>query len=409
DRVIMMEPVKAVTIGREQVYEKFGVPPELVVDAQALIGDTADNVPGAPGIGVKTAAQLLAEYGSLDALLDRAHEIKQPKRREALTDFRDQILLSRELVKLRDDVPPPFDIDSFALKDPNADDLIPFLNRMEFATLARRMGGAITALEEARLDAAKTPAAPISRPLYGNIGEKPVTSVIEPFTHESYVCVQDIDILKTYVARAQKLGYVAVDTETDDLSATHSGLVGVSLSLGANDACYIPLGHESDDGLAFGDALLQIPMDEAMAVLKPLLEDPSVLKIGQNIKYDLSVLKRHGINVAPYDDTMLISYVLEGGLHGHGMDTLSELHLGHTPITFKQVAGTGKAAKSFKYVGLVEATKYAAEDADVTLRLWRLLKPRLQENGLLTVYETLERKMPTVLSDMELTGIRIDP
>lgn len=409
DRVTMLEPVKAVSIGREQVYEKFGVPPELVVDAQALIGDTADNVPGAPGIGVKTAAQLLAEYGSLDVLLERAHEIKQPKRREALTDFRDQILLSRELVKLRDDVPPPFDIDSFALKDPNADDLIPFLTRMEFATLARRMGGAITALEEARLDAAKTPSAPISRPLYGNIGEKPVTSVIEPVNHESYVCVQDIDILKTYVARALKLGYVAVDTETDDLSATHSGLVGVSLSLGANDACYIPLAHESDDGLAFGDALQQIPMAEAIAVLKPLLEDPSVLKIGQNIKYDLSVLKRHGIDVTPYDDTMLISYVLEGGLHGHGMDTLSELHLGHTPITFKQVAGTGKAAKSFKYVGLSEATKYAAEDADVTLRLWRLLKPRLQENDLLTVYETLERKMPTVLSDMELTGIRIDP
>ncbi len=409
--VRMMDPVKNTHVHREQVIEKFGVPPELVVDAQALIGDSADNVPGAPGIGVKTAAQLLLEYGNLDAVLARAGEIKQEKRRQTLIDFKDQILMSRELVSLRYDAPPPATIDSFALKEPVAEDLTKFLVDMEFATLARRVGGTLSLMAKT-----KTPTAPVMRPLYGAKTVASADVATLPFTRDAYACVQTMDELNAWIARAYAAQVIAVDTETDALSASHSGLVGISLSTGPNEACYIPLGHTASDGFDFGPGfggdgggLTQIPMREAIAALKPLLEDPNILKVGQNIKYDLSVLYRHGIDVTPYDDTMLISYALEGGLHGHGMDELSELHLGHTPITFKQVAGTGKAAKSFNYVDLKAATEYAAEDADVTLRLWHILKPRLQREGMVTMYETLERGMPAVLSEMELAGIRIDP
>ncbi|MDC7685002.1 DNA polymerase I [Asticcacaulis sp. BYS171W] len=417
DHVSMLDPVKGTPVKRDQVIEKFGVPPELVVDAQALIGDSTDNVPGAPGIGVKTAAQLILEYGSLDALLERAQEIKQPKRREALTEFRDQILLSRELVRLRADVPPPCPIDEFALKDPDATELGAFLAEMEFTSLARRVGGSLSVLETAQSKAGDLPKAPVSKPLFGTTGQAPTPkaatpeALLTPVNYDAYQCVQDIGTLSAYVAQCKAAGVFAVDTETDALSATSSGLVGVSLSCGVGSAIYIPLGHESDQGgLALsGDTLKQIPLDEALAVLKPLLEDPAVLKVGQNIKYDLSVFARYGIRVAPYDDTMLISYVLEAGMHGHGMDELSELHLGHTPIPFKQVAGTGKSAKSFKFVDLGPATHYAAEDADITLRLWHVLKPQLVQQRLLTVYETLERDMPTVLSDMELAGVRVDP
>ncbi|MFT4090151.1 MAG: DNA polymerase I [Asticcacaulis sp.] len=416
DQVSMLEPVKSLPMRREQVIEKFGVPPELVVDAQALIGDAVDNVPGAPGIGVKTAAQLLIEYGDLDTLLERAGEIKQPKRRETLIDFRDQILMSRQLVRLDDQVPPPYPIEDFVLRDPDTNELSAFLAEMEFASLARRVGGTLSAMEGA-VTHNRSMAAPVNRPLFGTNGAasapKAVTSeaLLAPVNYDGYLCLQDIDALTAFVAQCQAAGVVAVDTETDSLSSTQSGLVGVSLSYDVNKAAYIPLGHRADDGgLALsGDELKQIPFEVALAALKPLLEDEGVLKVGQNLKYDLSVLSRYGIRVAPYDDTMLISYVLEAGLHGHGMDELSELHLGHTPIPFKQVAGSGKAQKSFKDVALKEATAYAAEDADITLRLWHVLKPRLQKAGKLTVYETLERAMPQVLSDMELEGVRVDP
>jgi DNA polymerase I len=407
DKVQMMDPVKSTNVGREQVIEKFGVPPELVVDAQALIGDTADNVPGAPGIGVKTAAQLLLEYGDLDTLLARADEIKQPKRREALTDFRDQILLSRTLVSLRDDVPPPAPIEDFVLKEPNADTLLPFLLQMEFATLARRVGGTLSATELQKTTTGSGFNAPRQTAATAAVISADVTA---PVDYERYHCFQDVEALKSWIARFRDAEVLAVDCETDALSSTHAGLVGISLAFAPNEACYIPLTHVVDDGgLAFSDALTQIPLAEAIAILKPLLENRSVLKVGQNIKYDLSVFHRYGIDIAPYDDTMLISYVLEAGLHGHGMDELSELHIGHTPIPFKQVAGSGKTQKSFNHVALKEATHYAAEDADVTLRLWQILKPRLRERGLLTVYETLERDMPRTLSDMELNGVRVDP
>ncbi len=406
DDVQMLDPVKGTPVDREKVIEKFGVPPELVVDAQALIGDSVDNVPGAPGIGVKTAAQLLIEYGNLDAVLERAHEIKQEKRRQTLIDFKDQILLSRELVRLRCDTPDPHPLDDFILKQPEPETLTAFLVAMEFATLAKRVGGTLSALETSTA-ISQIPTAPILRPLYG-VKHTAEESAKQPFDLDAYECVQTIEALETWVARAMQAQVVAVDTETDELSASKSKLVGVSLSTAPNCACYIPLGHAAE-GLDFGDELKQIPLDDALRVLKPLLENPNILKVGQNIKYDLSVLHRYGIDVAPIDDTMLISYVLEGGLHGHGMDELSEMHLGHKPISFKDVAGSGKKAKSFRHVELKEATRYAAEDADVTLRLWNLLKPRLQRERMTTVYETLERNMPGVLSDMELAGIRIDP
>jgi DNA polymerase-1 len=411
DDVSLMDPVKGTLVGREGVIEKFGVPPELVVDAQALIGDSADNVPGAPGIGVKTAAQLLLEYGNLDNVLARAGEIKQEKRRQTLIDFKDQILLSRELVTLRCDSPTPVDIDTFILKEPEADVLAAFLALMEFNSLAKRVGGNALSLLQTSSALDKLPIAPILRPLYGAPKKGPAEAAIQPVHRDTYECVQTMEALEKWIACAYEAQVIAIDTETDDLSASHSGLVGISLAVGVNQACYIPLAHTSSEGFDFGDGggLQQIDFQTAIAALKPLFEDPNILKVGQNIKYDLSVLHRHGIDVAPYDDTMLISYVLEGGLHGHGMDELSELHLGHTPITFKQVAGTGKQAKSFKYVALKEATEYAAEDADVTLRLWQILKPRLAQQALLTVYETLERGMPAVLSEMELAGIRIDP
>jgi len=416
DDVSLMDPVKGTLVGREGVIEKFGVPPELVVDAQALIGDSSDNVPGAPGIGVKTAAQLLLEYGNLDAVLARAGEIKQEKRRQTLIDFRDQILMSRELVTLRCDSPTPVDIDTFLLKEPEQDVLLTFLSLMEFNSLAKRVGGNTLSLLQTSSALDKLPTAPVLRPLYGAPKTGPAEAAIQPVHRDTYECVQTMEALEKWIACAYEAQVIAIDTETDDLSASHSGLVGISMAVGVNQACYIPLAHTSSEGFDFGPdfggdggGLQQIDFKTAIAALKPLFEDPTILKVGQNIKYDLSVLHRHGIDVAPYDDTLLISYVLEGGLHGHGMDELSELHLGHTPIPFKQVAGSGKSAKSFKYVALKEATEYAAEDADVTLRLWHILKPRLAQQSLLTVYETLERQMPAVLSEMELAGIRIDP
>ncbi|MDP3173378.1 MAG: DNA polymerase I [Phenylobacterium sp.] len=396
-QVTMLDTMKNLLIGPEQVMEKFGVAPDKVVDVQALCGDSVDNVPGAPGIGVKTAAALINEYGDLDALLARAHEVKQDKRRQTLIDFADQIRLSRQLVQLDCDTPLPAPIDDLAVIDPtqSAEGLATFLDAMEFRTLARRVaearGGQIAPAAAPKKPAEPAPASPID-----------VTA---------YVCVRDEATLDDWIARAYAAGVVAFDTETDALSSANAGLCGVSLAVAPGEACYIPVGHCEMEGLALEAAadLTQIPLESVIARLKPLLEDPGVLKVAQNAKYDLAVLSRYGIDVTPVEDTMLISYVLEAGLHGHGMDELSKLWLGHEPIPFKQVAGTGKAQKSFKYVPLTEASCYAAEDADVTLRLYRHLRGRLSAEGLLNVYETLERPLPAVLAQMECAGIRVDP
>jgi len=420
--VVMWDPMKDRRLAEPEVFEKFGVGPDKMIDLQALIGDSVDNVPGAPGIGPKTAAQLLDEYGDLDTLLARAGEIKQPKRRETLINFADQIRLSRELVRLTCDAPAPEPIDDFVVRDPDPEALGAFLDLMEFRGLRARVGdGKAPARDGTAFVARPKPlTAPVITPRYAPA--EPMAAVADqPFDLEAYVCVQTIEALDAFLARAGEAGVVGFDTETSALSATHAGLCGVSLAIGPNDACYIPLTHEAEPkasggGLDFGDAdadcapvPTQIDKPLALARLKTLLEDPAVLKVGQNIKYDIAVMAQRGIRVAPYDDTMLMSYVLEGGLHGHGMDELARLHLGHEPIPFKTVTGTGKSQKSFRHVDLVPATRYAAEDADVTLRLWRILKPRLAEQGLVTVYETLERGMPAVLADMEIAGIRVDP
>ncbi|HEX5380538.1 MAG TPA: DNA polymerase I [Phenylobacterium sp.] len=402
DRVSMLDTMKNLKIGPDQVFEKFGVTPDKVVDVQSLCGDSVDNVPGAPGIGVKTAALLINEYGDLDTLLARASEIKQDKRRQTLIDFADQIRLSRQLVQLDCDTPLPAPIDDLAVAEPDHEILAAFLEEMEFRTLARRIangGGAVpsTAMSAAPANGQK-PAAPA--PAQG------------PIDTSLYACVRDLETLDAWIARSRAAGVVAFDTETDALSSANAGLCGISLATAPGEACYIPVAHEHEGGLAF-DApadITQIPLDQVIARLKPLLEDPSVLKVAQNAKYDIAVLSRYGIEVAPIEDTMLISYVLEAGLHkSHGMDELSKRWLGHEPISFKQVAGTGKAQKSFKHVALEPATCYAAEDADVTLRLYQVLRPRLRTEGLLTVYETLERPMPPVLAQMENAGIRVDP
>ncbi|MBI2262546.1 MAG: DNA polymerase I [Caulobacterales bacterium] len=418
--VVMWDPMKDRRLAEEAVFEKFGVTPDKMIDLQALIGDSVDNVPGAPGIGPKTAAQLLDEYGDLDTLLARAGEIKQPKRRETLLNFRDQILLSRELVTLTCDAPAPEPIDDFAVKDPDPEVLGAFLDEMEFRSLRTRVGdGKTPARDGPSAFAPKPMTAPVISPRYAlTAPTAPVEG--QSFDMDAYVCVQTLEELDRWIDRATLAGVVGFDCETDALSATHAGLCGVSLAIGPNDACYVPLTHEhapaaNAGGLDFGgetdqrEPLTQIAKAEALTRLKGILENPAVLKVVQNGKYDLAVMAQRGIRVGPIDDTMLISYVLEGGLHGHGMDELARLHLGHEPIAFKSVAGTGKSQKSFKHVELKPATCYAAEDADVTLRLWRILKPRLGEAKLTTVYETLERPLPAVLADMERAGIRVDP
>jgi len=412
DGVSMLDTMKNLKIGPEQVFEKFGVGPDKVVDVQALCGDSVDNVPGAPGIGVKTAALLINEFGDLDTLLARASEIKQDKRRQTLIDFADQIRLSRELVRLDCDTPLPQPLDEMKAADPDAAVLGAFLEEMQFATLARRIGAAGAAPSARAPSTPRQPSAPVLTPSF-----MPQASKAEPGAHKidvaAYQCVRDLAVLDAWIAKAKDKGLVAFDTETDALSSANANLCGVSLAVAPGEACYIPVGHEheGDGGLAFEtkEALAQIPCEDVIARLKPLLEDPAVLKVAQNAKYDLGVLARYGIAVAPIDDTMLISYVLDGGLHGHGMDELSQLWLGHTPIPFKSVAGSGKGQKSFRHVPLDQATCYAAEDADVTWRLHEILRPRLAREGLLTVYETLERPLPQVLAEMEGAGVKIDP
>ena len=410
--VSMLDTMKNVRIGAEQVFEKFGVTPDKVVDVQALCGDSVDNVPGAPGIGIKTASALINEYGDLDSLLARAGEVKQDKRRQTLIDFADQIRLSRQLVQLDCDTPLPEPLNQLGVREPDQAELLAFLEDMGFNSLSRRVGAgknAPTAMAPAVW--AKPVTAVNPTPAFAPMGGHAGPAEAQVIDTTKYACVRDVAALDAWIKRAYEVGVIAFDTETDALSSATAGLCGISLGIVPGEACYIPVGHCEKDGLAL-DApadLEQIPLAEVIARLKPMLEDPTVLKVAQNAKYDIAVLTRHGIDVAPIEDTMLISYVLEGGLHGHGMDELSKLHLGHTPIPFKQVAGSGKNEISFKHVELNTATCYAAEDADVTLRLYNILKPRLAREGLLTVYETLERPLPPVLAAMENAGIRVDP
>ncbi|MBK5927348.1 DNA polymerase I [Rhodobaculum claviforme] len=396
--VEMLDPMKNRRIGPEEVEEKFGVPPAQVIDVQALAGDSVDNIPGAPGIGIKTAALLIQEYGDVETLLTRAEEIRQPKRRQTLIDFAEQIRVSKRLVTLDGATPLPVGLDDLEVRAPEAEALLGFLGQMEFRTLSRRIADHLGVTPPAVEAPAPAP-------------DTPDTAPEVAFDAGAHTCIRDLDTLNDWLAQARALGTVAVDTETTGLDEMRAGLVGVSLALAPGRAAYIPLAHTEGGGDLFGgDAPQpdQIDFDAALAALKPVLEDAAILKIGQNVKYDAKILARHGIRMAPIDDTMLISYAQNGGLHGHGMDALSERYLGHTPIPIKPLLGSGKSARTFAAVPISEATPYAAEDADITYRLWDTLKPRLHRARVTTVYETLERPLVPVLAEMEMTGIKVD-
>ena len=393
--VEMLDPMKNKIIDTDGVREKFGVGPERVVDVQALAGDSVDNVPGAPGIGIKTAALLINEYGDLETLLDRAGEIKQPKRRESLIDNRAQIELSKRLVSLDCAMDLPFDLDSFEVKDAVPEDLLAFLAKMEFRTIVKRVADRFGTAAPVIEDAAPAGA---------------VEAV--PFNSDAYEKVSDIAALQVWIDRIYARGYVAVDTETTALNEMRAELVGVSLCVEAGQACYIPLIHKAaaQDDLFGSDARAEGQMDfyACIAMLKPMLQDESILKIGQNMKYDSKIFARVGVAVRPIDDTMLMSYAMHGGLHNHGMDLLSQRYLGHTPIPIKPLLGTGKSAITFDRVPIDDAVKYAAEDADITLRLWQMFKPLLHTKNVMTVYETLERPLVPVLAQMEMHGVKVD-
>ena len=445
--VVMYDTMKDKRIGRDEVMEKFGVPPEKVIEAQALIGDSTDNVPGVPGIGPKTAAELIGQYGDLESVLAHASEIKQAKRRENLIQFAEQARISKRLVTLDQNVPLDVSVDELTVHEPDYKRLIAFLKAMEFTTITRRIAEK-TGIDAGQIEAdaglavasrASTPepaapqldlgVPPSPAKAGGSIPAEP--SSLTPIAlatarnaaareakidRSKYETVRSIERLNAWVARARDAGLVAVDTETTSLDPMTAHLCGFSLAVAPNEACYVPLGHEEGGGdggkdLFAPEAKLcadQIPELDALAALKALLEDESVLKIAHNMKFDWLVFKQRGIELAGYDDTMLISYVLDAGKGGHGMDDLAKRWLNHDTIQYNHVTGSGKSQVTFNCVSIEKATEYAAEDADVTLRLWYALKPRLAAERVTNVYETLERAMPVVLARMERRGISID-
>jgi DNA polymerase-1 len=433
----LLDPVKNKRIGSADVMEKFGVAPSKVVQVQALAGDSTDNVPGVRGIGVKTAAELINLYGDVENLLAHTGDIKQPKRRETLIENAENARVSLKLVTLDDHVTLPTSIDEFTIDEPEAAKLIGFLKAMEFASLTRRAAShfgiddvdSIAASgDPAASQAGKPRAAQTPKTSADENATTPTTDakksgapgavmdraqILKPIDHAKYETVVTVERLEHWIARAHDVGRVCIDTETTSLDPMQASLCGVSLAVAPGEACYIPCGHRAGDGLDLAGSgkggIVQLDESQVLKLLKPLLEDETVLKIAQNLKYDFLVLLQRGIRVAPFDDTMLLSYVLGAALHGHGMDELSELHLGHKPITFDEVTGTGKSRVTFDCVPLKEATRYSAEDADVTFRLHALLKPKLIAEGKVTVYETLERPLVPVLADMEQAGIVIDP
>jgi DNA polymerase I len=466
ERVSMYDTMKDKQIGMAEVVEKWGVPPEKMIDLQSLTGDSTDNIPGVPGIGPKTAAQLLDEYGDLDALLERASEIKQNKRRENIIQFADQARISRQLVTLKRDTPIDVGLEELRLEEQDGPRLVGFLKAMEFTTLTRRVaeatGADASTIEPAHVDvqwgaAAHGPdldkgeagadgasPAPAARPAPSHRTKttgaangpddwtpaalakaRAETGASSAIDRSAYVTIRDLETLDRFIAIARETGVLAFDTESNSLDAMQADLVGVSLAVANNSvdasgseimAAYLPLGHRSgnDDLLGGGLAPDQIEFAPALARLKDVLEDPAVLKVAQNLKYDWLLMKRYGIEIGPFDDTMLMSYVVESGMAtygatgGHGMDSLSERWLGHKTIGYKDVAGSGKGQVTFDLVSIEKAAEYAAEDADVTLRLWLAIKPQLVAKGLVSVYERLERPLVPVLARMEERGIAVD-
>ena len=408
DNVGMLDPMKNRVIGRAEVEEKFGVGPERVIHVQALCGDSVDNVPGVPGIGIKTAAELINTYGDLETLLARAGEIKQPKRRESLLQFADQARLSEALVTLKRDVPVPTPLEALHARPADPAKLVKFLREQGFRQLLGRVEARLAgAGQNVQSALAPNPRAPVVNAPAPSIA--PDTSVVA----QDYELVQSLEALDRWIAAARSVGTIAVDTETNSLDAVKAELVGISLSTAPGRACYIPLNHGSPSAgqLDFGgtdDRPEQIPLDLALARLKPLLEDDSILKVAHNAKYDIQVFASYGIALAPIDCTMLLAYTLGAGQHGMSMDELAEREFGHETIKYKDVAGSGKSHKGFAAVPLDQALAYAAEDADITLRLHQRLKPRVRLAHLATLYETIDRPLPPVVAAMERAGIKVD-
>ena len=411
--VKLYDPIKNKPIDEVAVMEKFGVPPNRVVDVQSLAGDSSDNVPGVPGIGVKTAAELINQFGSLDNLLARASEIKQPKRREALIANAEDARISRKLVTLKDDVPLPMTIEELIAKPIDENILREFLQMQGFKALAAKFSGQLTVGSgQKKENTDSTTARQSSQKNIPSELEIPAPSTVHRPLSTDYAIIQTEAQLDAWLEKIQPFGVLAVDTETDALAASSSNMVGISMAVAPGIACYIPLLHRLPDaGLDFsgqGKAnLAQIPTARVVEKLKPYLTDPAIMKIGHNIKYDLQVLTRYGVDVTPFDDTMLMSYVLEGGAHGHGMDELAQRYLGHATIKFSDVAGKGKNQVTFDLVPIDKAAQYAAEDADITLRLYHYLKPRLVPERAVAVYDTIERPLIPVVAKMESAGVLV--
>ena len=380
--VRIFDPMKNKFISEEDIEKKFGVDANKVIDVQALAGDSSDNVPGVPGIGVKTAAELINKYGNLEKLLKSIHEIKQNKRRETLIENKDKAIISKKLVTLKNDAPVKQNLEDFKLKEIDKEKLYKFLREMEFNRL---LSSAISAYGEPNLESIKS-------------------GIEEPLKHEkinskNYHLINEINELDRWIEEAEELGEVAVDTETNSLDPHQAELVGISLSTKIGKACYVPIGHKSQKCLS---------KELVIKKLKPLLEDLSIKKIGQNIKFDFIVLFHHGINMSSMEDTMLMSYVLDAGKNRHNMDTLSEIHLGHKPIAFKDLVGSGKKQLNFSEVEIDKAKDYAAEDADITLRLYKKFQKSLKSEKMINIYETFEKPMLKILAFMEIEGIKID-
>ena len=397
DKIHMLDPMKNKIIDAAGVVEKFGVTPDKVIDVQSLAGDATDNVPGVPGIGIKTAALLINEYGTLEELLTRAEEIKQNKRRESLIEHAEMARISYKLVSLATDVPVPTPLESFAKHDPDMPHLKSFLQKQGFKSLLARLGETISNDDEE-----DAPAEVV----------QDISETLPAIKDNQYTLITDLKTLQTWIDDAYKTGQLAIDTETTHLTPTIAKLVGISISSCIGKAAYIPVGHVPEEVDLLGESkgdLVQIPFDEALAALKPVLEDPAVLKIGQNIKYDWQMFKKHGIDMSPCDDTMLISYTVDGTSHSNSMDGMSKLFLDHEPIKYEDVAGKGKNQVTFDKVDLDKARDYAAEDADITHRLHHLLRPRVAREKMAVVYEDIERPLVPVIGQMELHGIKVDP
>ena len=382
----MLDTMKDKHIGIDEVKEKFGVPPEKVIDVQSLAGDSVDNVPGVPGIGIKTAAELINQFGSLDELLKKAETIKQPKRRQALLDNKSNALISRELVTLKNDVPVKETINDFILKPFDKEKIFSFLDEMEFTKIKKRI-----------------------EQTYGmsETNFKPSSTVVKKSlkNEAGFNIIYDKKEIETILAKADDQGFFAVDTETNSLDSQKAELVGVSLAVNENQAYYIPVGHKNKDDK---EIKKQIKIEDLIKILKPYLEDETIKKVGQNIKYDLKIFKKYGIHLKSFEDTMLLSYALDSGLNRHNLDILAKIHLDHENIKYKDVAGTGKSEVTFDQVKIIDSYRYACEDADVTLKLYNIFKERLVKEKCFHVYENLEIPLVDVLARMECQGIKID-